>query len=146
MLSVPEYSARFTDYLAQRSLNNDPKNLYEPINYILDLGGKRLRPVLTLMAAELFDTPYEKALDAELDEHLGYDRHEPKHGTNSRNGYTKKTVKTDDGELEINTPRDRQSEFEPHIIKKRQTRTPALDSKVLSLYAKGMTRALLSTR
>ncbi len=66
MLSVPEYSARFTDYLAQRSLNNDPKNLYEPINYILDLGGKRLRPVLTLMAAELFDTPYEKALDAAL--------------------------------------------------------------------------------
>ncbi|RMB56787.1 polyprenyl synthetase family protein [Dokdonia sinensis] len=66
MLSVPEYSARFIDYLSQRSLNNEPKNLYEPINYILDLGGKRLRPVLTLLAAELFDTPLEKALDAAL--------------------------------------------------------------------------------
>ena len=89
---------------------------------------------------------YEKALDAELDDHLGYDRHEPKQGTNSRNGYTKKTLKTDEGELEINTPRDRQSEFEPQIIKKRQTRTPALDSKILSLYAKGMTtRTIVDT-
>jgi len=89
---------------------------------------------------------YEKALDAELDDHLGYDRHDTKSGTNSRNGYTKKTVKTDEGELEINTPRDRQSEFEPQIIKKRQTRTPALDSKILSLYAKGMTtRTIVET-
>lgn len=89
---------------------------------------------------------YEKALDAELDDHLGYHRHEAKQGTNSRNGYTKKTVKTDDGQLEINTPRDRQSEFEPQIIKKRDTRTPALDSKILSLYAKGMTtRSIVET-
>ena len=89
---------------------------------------------------------YEKALEAELDDHLGYDRHDAKQGTNSRNGYTKKTLKTDEGELEINTPRDRQSEFEPQIIKKRQTRTPALDSKILSLYAKGMTtRTIVDT-
>ena len=89
---------------------------------------------------------YEKALDAELDDHLGYDRHDTKPSTNSRNGYTKKTVKTDEGELIINTPRDRQSEFEPQIIKKRQTRTPALDSKILSLYAKGMTtRTIVDT-
>nr|WP_181389736.1 transposase [Leucothrix pacifica] len=89
---------------------------------------------------------YEKALDAELDDHLGYHRHEAKQGTNSRNDYTKKTVKTDDGQLEINTPRDRQSEFESQIIKKRETRTPALDSKILSLYAKGMTtRSIVET-
>ena len=89
---------------------------------------------------------YGKALDAELDNHLGYDRHDTKQGTNSRNGYTKKTVKTDDGQLEINTPRDRQSEFQPQIIKKRETRTPALDSKILSLYAKGMTtRSIVET-
>ena len=43
---------------------------------------------------------YEKALEAELDDHLGYDRHDAKQGTNSRNGYTKKTLKTDEGELE----------------------------------------------
>lgn len=66
MLSVLEYSSLFIDYLNQRSLDKEPKNLYEPINYILDLGGKRLRPVLTLMATELFEQPYHKALDAAL--------------------------------------------------------------------------------
>ena len=89
---------------------------------------------------------YEKALDAELDDHLGYERNESRTSNNSRNGYTKKTVQSDDGALEINTPRDRQSEFEPQIIKKRQTRTPGLDSKILSLYAKGMTtRGIVDT-
>jgi len=63
---------------------------------------------------------YEKALDAELDDHLGYERHESKVSSNSRNGYTKKTVQSDDGVLEINTSRDRQSEFEPQIIKQRE--------------------------
>lgn len=66
MLSVLEYSSIFIDYLNKRSLDKEPKNLYTPINYILDLGGKRLRPVLTLMATELFDQPYKKALDAAL--------------------------------------------------------------------------------
>lgn len=66
MLTVVEYASIFQDYLAQRALNKEPKNLYEPINYILDLGGKRLRPVLTLMAAEVFDTSHEKALSASL--------------------------------------------------------------------------------
>ncbi|WP_299768611.1 polyprenyl synthetase family protein [uncultured Dokdonia sp.] len=66
MLSVLEYSSIFIDYLSKRSLDKEPKNLYTPINYILDLGGKRLRPVLTLMATELFDQPYQKALDAAL--------------------------------------------------------------------------------
>lgn len=89
---------------------------------------------------------YEKALDAELDDHLGYERNQSGANSNSRNGYTKKTVQSDDGALEINTPRDRKSEFEPQIIKKRQTRTPGLDSKILSLYAKGMTtRGIVET-
>ncbi|GGG35674.1 isoprenyl synthetase [Dokdonia pacifica] len=66
MLSVLEYSSIFIDYLNERSLDKEPKNLYTPINYILNLGGKRLRPVLTLMATELFDQPYQKSLDAAL--------------------------------------------------------------------------------
>ena len=66
MLSVLEYSSIFIDYLNKRSLDKEPKNLYTPINYILNLGGKRLRPVLTLMATELFDQPYQKSLDAAL--------------------------------------------------------------------------------
>ncbi len=66
MLSVLEYSSIFSDYLRKYSLEKDPQHLYVPIDYILGLGGKRLRPVLTLMASELFDQPHEKALDAAL--------------------------------------------------------------------------------
>jgi len=66
MHSIPEYTSVFVDYLKQHTLDKEPKKLYAPIRYILNLGGKRLRPVLTLMACELFDTSYEKALDAAL--------------------------------------------------------------------------------
>ncbi|MEL6989528.1 MAG: polyprenyl synthetase family protein, partial [Bacteroidota bacterium] len=66
MRSIPEYSELFVDYLQNYSVVKEPRNLYEPINYILQLGGKRLRPVLTLLATELFDVSYEKALDAAL--------------------------------------------------------------------------------
>ncbi len=66
MHSVPEYSALFIEYLEKKSNSKEPYNLYEPIDYILNLGGKRLRPVLTLLATELFDVSYEKALDAAL--------------------------------------------------------------------------------
>lgn len=66
MLSIPEYSSVFIDYLEKRTLSKEPRNLYEPIDYILTLGGKRLRPVLTLLATELFGGTYDKALDAAL--------------------------------------------------------------------------------
>ena len=66
MHSIPEYSSLFLEYLEEKSTTKEPQNLYEPIDYILKLGGKRLRPVLTLLAAELFDSDYKKALDAAL--------------------------------------------------------------------------------
>lgn len=66
MRSIPEYTSIFIDYLNKHSLEKEPKNLYEPINYILNLGGKRLRPVLTLMACELFEKDHTVALDAAL--------------------------------------------------------------------------------
>lgn len=66
MHSIPEYTDVFTKYLVNYSLDKEPKNLYEPIQYILKLGGKRLRPVLTLMACELFERNHEVALDAAL--------------------------------------------------------------------------------
>jgi putative transposase len=82
----------------------------------------------------------ERALDAELTEHLGYKKHDPagyKSG-NSRNGKTKKTLKGDFGELELETPRDRNATFEPQIVAKNQTRWTGFDDKILSLYARGM--------
>ena len=66
MHSIEKYRTEFVSYLESRTKTKEPKNLYEPITYILGLGGKRLRPVLTLMAAEIFDKSYMEALDAAL--------------------------------------------------------------------------------
>lgn len=83
----------------------------------------------------------ERALEGEMTDHLGYERHAPEgKGTgNSRNGKSKKTVQTDGGELEIEVPRDRAGEFDPQLVKKRQRRLPGFDEKVIALYARGMT-------
>jgi putative transposase len=83
----------------------------------------------------------ERLLEAEMTNHLGYMRHaiEGKHTGNSRNGKSKKTVRTGNGTIDIAVPRDRESEFEPILIGKRQSRLAGLDDNILSLYAKGMT-------
>ena len=82
---------------------------------------------------------YEKALNVELDEHLGYSKHENSTTSNRRNGYSSKTMTSEEGSFELETPRDRQGSFEPELVKKRQTRITSMDDKILSLYAKGMT-------
>ncbi|MAS71564.1 MULTISPECIES: polyprenyl synthetase family protein [unclassified Leeuwenhoekiella] len=66
MLRIDQYTQLFTEYLNQKITPREPHNLYEPIRYILQLGGKRLRPVLTLMATSVFEADYKKALDAAL--------------------------------------------------------------------------------
>ena len=83
----------------------------------------------------------ERALGAELTQHLGYEKHDPAgyHSGNSRNGASAKTVKGEFGEITVETPRDRNSSFEPQILKKRQTRFDGFDDKILSMYARGMT-------
>lgn len=81
----------------------------------------------------------EAALNAELDEHLGYSRHEQSSKDNYRNGYSSKTIRTEDGEVDLDAPRDRDSSFEPQLVKKNQTRFTSMDDKILYLYSKGMT-------
>lgn len=81
----------------------------------------------------------EAALNAELDEHLGYEKNQQSNADNYRNGNTSKTLKTEDGQFELVTPRDRNCTFEPELVKKNQTRFTSMDDKVLSLYARGMT-------
>ncbi len=81
----------------------------------------------------------EAALNAELEEHLGYALHEKSNTNNSRNGYSSKTIRTEDGQVELETPRDREGNFEPLLVKKNQTRFTSMDDKILYLYAKGMT-------
>src|SRR4029079_9440204 len=82
----------------------------------------------------------ETALDAEMSEHLGYDKHDPagRGSGNSRNGTRDKTVFTESGPVEIEVPRDTNSSFEPQIVKKRQRRLTGIDEIVLSLTAKGV--------
>ena len=82
----------------------------------------------------------ERAMDAELTHHLGYQKSDPAgyHSGNSRNGTTAKTLKGDFGELVIETPRDRNGSFEPQMVKKHQTRWDGFDDKILSMYARGM--------
>jgi putative transposase len=82
----------------------------------------------------------ERALSAEMTEHLGYEPHAPagRNSGNSRNGATKKKLKGDFGELELETPRDRNASFEPKIVAKGQTRFTGFDDKILSMYARGM--------
>lgn len=81
----------------------------------------------------------EAALGAELDEHLGYDKHQRSDSSNSRNGYSSKTLISEDGAFEIDVPRDREGSFEPHLVKKQQRRFTGMDDKILFLYAQGMT-------
>ncbi|GAA2602629.1 hypothetical protein GCM10010435_97260 [Winogradskya consettensis] len=88
----------------------------------------------------------EAALDGEITDHLGYDKHDPagKDGGNSRNGTRTKTVLTDVGPVEITVPRDRDASFEPQIVKKRQRRLTGVEDMVLSLSAKGLTTREIS--
>uniref|UniRef100_UPI00374E15E0 IS256 family transposase n=1 Tax=Streptomyces litchfieldiae TaxID=3075543 RepID=UPI00374E15E0 len=83
----------------------------------------------------------ESALEGEMTDHLGYDKHDAagRNGENSRNGTRSKTVLTDVGPVEISVPRDREGSFEPRIVKKRQKRLTGVDEIVISLAAKGLT-------
>src|SRR4051812_13609891 len=89
----------------------------------------------------LTKTVLETALEAEMSEHLGYDKHDPagRNGGNSRNGTRTKTVLTEVGPVEIEVPRDRVGNFEPVIVRKRQRRLDGIDQLVLSLTARGLT-------
>ena len=93
------------------------------------------------LLAGLTKTVLETALDAEMTEHLGYDRHDPagRDGGNSRNGTRSKTVLTEIGPVQIEVPRDRDSTFDPVIVRKRQRRLDGIDQIVLSLTARGLT-------
>jgi putative transposase len=93
------------------------------------------------LLARLTKTVMESALEGELDDHLGYAKHDPvgRDGGNSRNGRRGKTVLTDIGPVEIVVPRDRDGSFEPRLLPKYQRRLPGVEDLVISLSAKGLT-------
>ena len=83
----------------------------------------------------------EKMLEGELDAHLDYDKHKTSSNSNSRNGYSKKTIKSASGQLEIKVPRDREASFNPMLVPKRKSMVDGLENVIISLYAKGMSNA-----
>jgi putative transposase len=92
------------------------------------------------LVQKLIGEMLEKLLQNEMDEHLGYNKHSPSghHSGNSRNGISKKTLKSNYGSVELEIPRDRNGEFEPIAVKKHQRSISSFDDKIISMYAKGM--------
>jgi transposase-like protein len=90
---------------------------------------------------EMFRDVLQESLEAEMDESLGYGKYDSieKTNDNSRNGYSKKTVKTELGPVQLNIPRDRNGDFEPKIVPKHQRSVSGIEDKILGLYAAGMT-------
>lgn len=123
----------------ERAIEKERKENLRSIMQGLDVKNfDDLKDVFKLMVGEML----ENGLDGELDDELGYTKYDyrNKEGENSRNGYSKKTLKTSFGETEIKVPRDRNGEFEPQLVKKHQTTlTGDIEEKILSMYAKGMT-------
>jgi putative transposase len=116
----------------RRELIDELLKEYEQPQYILGEGG---------LLKELTKAVIDRCLETELDTHLGYPKHGRKGniGGNLRNGYSQKTVKGEQGHIDIEVPRDRQGTFEPQLVKKGQTRLEGFDAKILALYARGMT-------
>jgi len=117
----------------------------QELNAILDrlIRGKAPGEILgqTGLVGDLTRRLVERVLDGEMTAHLGYEKHaqEGRNGGNSRNGKTKKCVKTDTAEIDLEVPRDRDGTFDPMMVAKGQRRLPGFDEKVIALYARGMT-------
>lgn len=107
-------------------------------NYVKEQNFKNSNDVLSAMK-ELFKDVLQEALAAEMDDMLGYEKHVMNDSSNSRNGYSKKTIKSELGAVTLDIPRDRNGEFEPKIVPKHQRNINGIEDKILSLYATGMT-------
>jgi len=96
--------------------------------------------------SHIFKDTIEAMLKAEMTDHLGYEHNDArsKNTDNSRNGTYTKKLKTEDGTVEVEVPRDRQGSFEPKILPKNKTKTSSLEKKIISMYAKGMTTTDIS--
>lgn len=111
------------------------------INFDLEVLKCKTAKDVNELVKKMTKSTLEKILQAELDEHLGYSKHEStgKNSGNSRNGSSQKTVRSSMGEMELDIPRDRNGNFEPILIKKHQKDIGEFDQRIISMYAKGMT-------
>jgi putative transposase len=115
---------------------NVPKELLDQL-----VKGPMTQEGLESMFRQLKKAVVERAMGAEMSEHLGYQPGEPKPEgqSNQRNGNSGKTVITDDGPMRIEVPRDREGSYEPQIIGKHERRFTGFDQKIIAMYARGMT-------
>ena len=132
---MPRYKLSPEERAAEKERKDNLRNIMKGLDV---KNFDDLKDVFKMMVGEML----ENGLDGELDDELGYTKYDyrNKEGNNSRNGYSKKTLKTSFGETEIKVPRDRDGEFEPQLVKKNQTTlTGDIEEKIISMYAKGMT-------
>ena len=138
---MPKYKLSPEERAAEKERKENLRNIMKGLDV---KSFDDLKDVFKLMVGEML----ENGLEGELDDELGYTKYDyrNKAGENSRNGYSKKTLKTSFGETEIKVPRDRDGEFEPQLVKKNQTTlTGDIEEKILSMYAKGMTTSDIET-
>ena len=138
---MPRYKLSPEERAAEKERKENLRNIMKGLDV---KNFEDLKDVFKLMVGEML----ENGLEGELDDELGYTKYDyrNKEGENSRNGYSKKTLKTSFGETEIKVPRDRDGEFEPQLVKKNQTTlTGDIEEKILSMYAKGMTTSDIET-
>lgn len=138
---MPRYKLSPEERAAEQERKENLRNIMKGLDV---KNFEDLKDVFKLMVGEML----ENGLEGELDDELGYTKYDyrNKDGENSRNGYSKKTLKTSFGETEIKVPRDRDGEFEPQLVKKNQTTlTGDIEEKILSMYAKGMTTSDIET-
>ena len=93
---------------------------------------------------DLLGGTIKEMMETEMDEHLGYSKSERSDSENARNGYKTKSLNSSYGSFQIDVPQDRQSSFQPQVVKKRQKDISAIDEKIISMYAKGMTTRQIS--
>lgn len=130
--------------MARRKRNESPERqaLREMITGYLKENPVKDGKDVNAMMRDMMSVILEGALDGELEEELGYSKYDyrNKDTNNSRNGYSKKTMHTSYGDMDVDIPRDRNGEYEPQVIKKYQnTITQDMEEKIISMYAKGMT-------
>ena len=138
---MPKYKLSPEERAAEKERKENLRNIMKGLDV---KSFEDLKDVFKLMVGEML----ENGLEGELDDELGYTKYDYRHkeGANSRNGYSKKTLKTSFGETENKVPRDRDGEFEPQLVKKNQTTlTGDIEEKILSMYAKGMTTSDIET-
>lgn len=109
------------------------------VRYIIDEYGVTSPTDITNALKDLLGETLQEMMDAEFNEHMGYDKHDNQvKKSNYRNGSSKKTIKTSQGELDLSIPRDRNSEFDPVVVEKHNRDISDVDSKIINLYARGM--------